>query len=213
MSHVHLHISAGVGPAEAQRFAFLLARYVEQMCITHGLEVIDVVFRGAEGAARSVTLHLRGELPSAIADLVGSHALVQRLRGPAARKRWFAAVSLEYGASLPAGNVRIAREDLEISACRAGGPGGQHVNKVATAVRVRHLPSGLTVRASSERSQKTNLNTAIERLEQLLQQQHEHKASASQKITRLSHYRVERGNPVCTYTVNNIGELCLREAQ
>ena len=143
MNTFHLHISAGVGPAEAQRFVFLLACRVEHMCMTHGLEVVDVAFRGEEDAMRSVTLHLCGELPRGISDLVGSHALVHRLRGAGARKRWFAAISLDHVASSPSGSVSVAHDDLDISACRAGGPGGQHVNKVATAVRVRHRPSGL----------------------------------------------------------------------
>lgn len=215
MNTFQLNISAGVGPVEARRFVFLLARRVEYMCFIHGLELLDVAFRGEDDMARSVTLRLRGDVPVAIANLAGSHALVHHVspRGRAARKRWFAAITLEHVALTPTENISINHNDLEISACRAGGPGGQHVNKVATAVRVRHRPSGLAVRVSSERSQKTNLHTAIKRLEQLLLQQQHQKTSAAHKAMRLVHYRVERGNPVCTYTVNELGELCVETAR
>lgn len=68
------------------------------------------------------------------------------------------------------GEVVVVREgDLEITFFKSSGPGGQHKNKRETAVRIRHLPTGITVTATEERSQLLNRETALRRLEEKLQ--------------------------------------------
>jgi protein subunit release factor B len=58
----------------------------------------------------------------------------------------------------------VSERDLVVTASRAGGHGGQSVNKVATAVRVHHVPSGISVRVTSERSQRQNIRIAMARI-------------------------------------------------
>lgn len=205
-----LLITSGVGPVEVRRFVAALAAHLEELSAARGLEVRDVASAGEDLAApRSVSLTVRGPAAAQLADQLGTHQLVHRSaeRGRAARKRWFAAVSLHPGADAPVPALAPPRAELEITACRAGGPGGQHVNKVATAVRVRHLPTGLLVRAASSRSQKANLDHALQRLAALLAEQQRDAASQAHGERRLAHYRVVRGAPIATYQLDGDGAL------
>jgi len=104
----------------------------------------------------------------------------------------------------------ISRDDLVITACRAGGPGGQHVNKVSSAVRVQHVPSGLCVRSAGARSQKANLDQALRRLAALLREQAEASRATDRSERRGAHYRVERGRPIRTYGLDDDGDLIER---
>ena len=215
-----LQLSSGVGPVEVRRFLAALATHLEALAVSRGLEVVDVACHGEPLRPRSVSLTLRGDAAGRLADQLGTHELVHRFgeRGKAARKRWFAAVSLHaHGALAPGarhpgggGPPRLTpppREELEITACRAGGPGGQHVNKVATAVRVRHLPSGLSVRSAAARSQKANLDHALMRLAGLLADAAAAAAQRAVRARRHAHYQVVRGLPVASYALQPDGAL------
>ncbi len=218
---IALQISSGVGPVEVRRFVAKLAEHLEALAGARGLLVEEVVWHGEAEAPRSATLHISGPgcgtgagtIAGALADQLGTHELVHRSaeRGRGARKRWFAAVSLHdepaHSASTGAAGGELPRDELEITATRAGGPGGQHVNKVATAVRVRHLPSGLTVRSAGARSQKANLEQALRRIAGLLAERQQATAARAGAERRLAHYRVERGRPVCSYTLDEGGGL------
>lgn len=210
MSAVVLQITAGVGPREAARFVAALGRYFVDLCGALGCEVVDVASYGDEEAPRSVLLTVfAGE--DALARLAaesGTHQLTCRseARGKASRKRWFAGVLLRE-ALPPRDAPLLSQADLTITACRAGGPGGQHVNKVATAVRVVHRPSGIVVRAASDRSQRANLRRAEARIAELLDARADGAHASGVRGARSAHYRVERGNAVRTYTMGGDGQL------
>ncbi|HVH47881.1 MAG TPA: peptide chain release factor-like protein [Labilithrix sp.] len=103
--------------------------------------------------------------------------------------------------------TRPARADAGWRPSRAGGHGGQHVDKVSTAVRVEHVPSGINVRASSERSQKANIDHAIRRLAALLRTRTQTRRAADAETRRLAHYNVVRGNAVRSYVLTDDGAL------
>jgi putative peptide chain release factor H len=204
-----LQISSGTGPTEVRRFVALLATRLERLAHAGGLEVDAVVTIPGEGGPRSVTLQLTGDAARALADELGTHALLARSegRGHAGRKRWFAAVMLSRHTPAEALADEPTRDQLIITACRAGGPGGQHVNKVSSAVRVEHLPTGLAVRCAGARSQHINLSQALRRLRTLLMDRTTRAAAKERSERRRAHHRVERGAPVRTYTLGVDGDL------
>jgi peptide chain release factor 2/peptide chain release factor len=207
-----VQVTAGRGPAPAREFVATLAARLEQVCEAGGLLVVEVTIHGDEAEPGSVEILVIGDAPSVLAAECGTHALVARSasRGKAARKRWFAAVALLAAAEDPADeDAPIAAHDLEITAMRASGPGGQNVNKTATAVRVLHRPSGITVRIADERSQQQNLRRAVQRIAAKLVEAAERARADDDAQRRRAHDRVVRGAPVRTYRLGRCGELAI----
>lgn len=203
-------ISSGYGPLEVRQFVARLAEHIESLCEESGLLVEEVVVHGDENAPGSVELFVCGDA-LVLANELGTHALVARSeqRGKASRKRWYASVT-RHDAPLVADESQIAIDprEIEITAMRASGPGGQNVNKTSTAVRIRHVPSGLVVRAADERSQKANLRRALTRLSMMLRDREERRAARQETQKWSTHARLERGFPVRTYTLSSRGDLC-----
>lgn len=204
-----LTISSGLGPIEARRFVARLAHELECALLLEGARIVDRRLSGGAGGA-SVTSPPRSvDLVFVGADAqrwVGTHALVERSdrRARRSRKRWFVGVTLrtEGEADLAARGARSARvspAEVEIRFCRSRGPGGQHVNRTESAVRARHLPSGVVVRAEEERSRGQNLALAMRRIEALLDAQASARVADARDERRSACLAVERGRPVATW--------------
>lgn len=203
-------MSAGTGPVEVRRFVALLAEHLRERCEEDGAVVEEVVIHGPEAEPASVEIHLIGAMEW-LEGIGGTHALVARSagRGKKARKRWYAGVQLhERAGPAPEGRAaEVRREDVTITAMRASGPGGQKVNKTASAVRVHHAPSGITVRVADERSQRENVRVALARIGRILAERASQNTAEGKAGRRLSHYRVERGRPAFTYEIDRVGGL------
>lgn len=208
MSGGVLQVSAGTGPIEVRRFVAQLAGYLTGVCEEEGAVVREVVVHGEEEAPRSVEVFLEAGAEAA-GRFVGTHALVARGegRGKRARKRWFAGVRLcdeEAGAG-----AAIDLRDVTITAMRAGGPGGQHVNKTSSAVRVFHAASGVTVRVCDERSQRENVRLGLMRLGRVLSSRAQAEALEARAGRRILHYRLTRGQASFVYELDRRGGLVL----
>ncbi len=111
------------------------------------------------------------------------------------RKNWF--ISVKYFKEVIA--TEYSENDFKIETMRSGGPDGQNVNKVETAVRVTHIKSGLSDVGREERSQLQNRKLAISRILTLLTENDNDKKSILEKNVWMQHNELERGNPIRVY--------------
>ncbi|MEM7435583.1 MAG: peptide chain release factor 2 [Myxococcota bacterium] len=167
-------INPGAGGTEAQDWAEILLRMYLRWCERRGYKT-ELLSKqpGDEAGIKDATFVARG--PNAYGYLRaenGVHRLIRISPFDANKRRHtsFAGVSVvpDLDDELTEGEIEIRDEDLEVSTMRSGGAGGQHVNRTESAVRIKHVPTGFTVRCEAERSQHQNRDTAMKMLRGLL---------------------------------------------
>ena len=197
MEKTYIQITSGRGPAECCRTVFKVVEKILKEAKLRGIyaEVVKREEGEMKGTLFSAVLFLVGENLEDFTDSwEGTIQWISQspYRKFHKRKNWFVGIQC-----LPTFEESQWNEsELRIQSLKASGPGGQHVNKTESAVRVTHIPSGISVTANNERSQLQNKRQAIERLRTKLAAFEQERESAFTQSNWQNHNELERGNPV-----------------
>ena len=197
---IWIQLSSGRGPAECE---MAVARISDLLCaeaVKAQLEADIIDFHQSRHGLLSALIRIDGDEAEMFA--AAWHGTMQwicpsPLRSKGSRKNWF----ITGDVIRPPGPEQVfAERDLKFEACRASGPGGQHINKTNSAVRLTHLPTGLVTQAQEERSQHRNKALAMARLSALLEARSDEVVKQTDRARWEAHDDLVRGNPIRVYT-------------
>jgi peptide chain release factor 2 len=200
-----LSLHAGAGGTDAQDWTEMVLRMYLRWAESNGYrtEIIDRLY-GDEAGIKRVTLTISG--PYAYGNLRserGVHRLVRLSPFDAAHRRHTSFTLVEVWPDIAEDiSVSIDQSDLEIETFRASSAGGQHMQKNETAVRITHVPTGITVSCQNERSQAQNKETAMRVLSARLIQLEEEKQQEEIDELKGEHIEARWGNQIRSYVLH-----------
>lgn len=204
-SHAVVAIHAGSGGTEAQDWAEMLLRMILRFCdkMKWRARIIDES-RGSEAGYKSVMLEIKGRWAYGyLKSEHGVHRLVRVSPFDAEKMRHTSFALIEVLPELDEKiKIAIDPKDLRIDTFMSGGHGGQSVNTTYSAVRLVHLPTGLSVSCQNERSQLQNKETALKVLKAKLYRLEQEKLAAERKELRGEYKSAEWGNQIRSYVLH-----------
>jgi peptide chain release factor 2 len=199
-----LSIHAGQGGVEAMDWVEMLERMYLKYFDKKGwqYEITDLV-RGEEAGVKSVTMTIvDGFVYGYLKHEAGTHRLVRQSPFNADRLRQTSFALVEVLPVLKEIEVELREDDLGMQTFRSSGPGGQYVNKVATAVRLKHKPTGITVTCQSQRYQEQNRKIAMQILQSKLWEQEEKKREEEKRKIKGGRKKAAWGTQIRSYILH-----------
>jgi peptide chain release factor 2 len=198
-------INAGAGGTEAQDWVEMLFRMYLRWCESRNMStnIIDSL-AGEEAGIKNVTFAVSG--PYAYGYLKSEHGIHRMVRispfdATGRRHTSFASVSVlpEVDTDI---DIKIEEKDLRIDAFRASGPGGQHVNKTSSAIRITHLPTNIVVQCQNEKSQHRNKEMAMKVLKSRLYELEKEKQEEKKQEIHQNQQDIAWGSQIRSYVFN-----------
>jgi peptide chain release factor 2 len=196
---------AGAGGTESQDWVGILLRMYLRWAEKKGfqVEVVDQL-PGEEAGVKSVVFFVQGEMAYGhLRSEMGVHRLVRISPFDASGRRHTSFASVSVMPDLPEDvDLEINPAELRIDTYRAGGAGGQHVNKTSSAVRITHLPTGIVAQCQNERSQHSNRNTAMKLLKAKLFQLEQEKQRERNEHLKGDQQEIGWGSQIRSYVIH-----------